>query len=172
MMFNYLGVFIHGLDHSAWGLWEDWCRLTCAVEVQIGFSSSVPSWPDSALHSCPGTTRSPFRAVSTVSWSALSSGAVLELWGPCTWTRGWMPFPHTRLPVQPDSRAGKRFQQAGKPAEPRRETKPAQVKGDAEPARLCFIALSLGQQVPAGKDWELVLLKRSHWASELLRSFT
>lgn len=78
-------------------------------------------------------------------------------------------FPRTRLPAQPGSRAGKRFQQPGKPAEQRREVKPAQLKGDTKLARLCFIALLLGQQAPAGKDWELVLLGRSHWASGLLR---
>lgn len=78
-------------------------------------------------------------------------------------------LPRTRLPAQPGSRAGKRFQQPGKPAEQRTEAKPAQVKGNAKPARLCFIALPLGQQVLAGKDWEHVLLDRSHWASELLR---
>lgn len=79
-------------------------------------------------------------------------------------------FPHTRPLSQPGSRASKRFQQPGKRAKQRREAKPAQVKEEAKPARLCFITLPLGQQVPARKDWDFVLLKRSHWASELLRS--
>lgn len=71
-------------------------------------------------------------------------------------------FPRTKPPAQPGSRAGKRFQQPEEPAEQGREAKPAQLKGDTKPVRLCFIALPLGQQVPAGKDWELVWLDRSH----------
>lgn len=69
----------------------------------------------------------------------------------------WLGPAH-RAACSASSRAGERFRQPGRPAEQRREVKPAWVNGDNNPARLCFIALPLRQQVPAGRDWELVLL--------------
>lgn len=69
----------------------------------------------------------------------------------------WLGPAH-RAACSASSRAGERFRQPGRPAEQRREVKPAWVNGDTNPARLCFISLPLRQQVPAGRDWELVSL--------------
>lgn len=57
------------VQHGDYG--EDWCRLTCAVEVQPGLSSSVLLWPDSAPHySCPDLPSVPCQQhlVSLVLW--------------------------------------------------------------------------------------------------------